>query len=309
MNVLGKFQLRLNHFRQIVEFVLSHPLVKDKFITALWRFCSFQILGRIRGEPLEIMWIEDAFISVSPGESGLTGNIYTGFSEFEEMLFLLHALDREDTFVDIGANLGAYTILASKVVGARSIAFEPVAKTLERLEAQVRLNRIEELVTIVRKAVADYLHLVNVSNSRGTTNRVVLDHESEKKDRVEATTLDIEVTGEGPYFLKVDVEGYEQFVINGGTNLLHSGKVLALILEMNGSGRRYDLTDETLHQTIIDCGFVPVQYDPFSRSLIKIKSRNVKGENQIYVKDIERLARRCVSAPVRHLHYGRGITI
>ena len=58
--------------------------------------------------------------------TGATGNIYTGLHEFEDMMFLLHLLRPGDIFVDAGANIGSYTVLASAVVGAKSISFEPV---------------------------------------------------------------------------------------------------------------------------------------------------------------------------------------
>ena len=47
-------------------------------------------------------------------------NYYLGLAEYEEMAFLIHALKKDDVFVDCGANLGLYTILASKVIGANS---------------------------------------------------------------------------------------------------------------------------------------------------------------------------------------------
>jgi hypothetical protein len=56
----------------------------------------------------------------------LTGNLYAGLHEFSEMGFLLHLLRQNDLFVDVGANLGSYTVLASAVCQARNIAFEPV---------------------------------------------------------------------------------------------------------------------------------------------------------------------------------------
>jgi thymidylate synthase len=61
--------------------------------------------------------------------TGATGNIYAGLHEFEDMAFLLHLLRSEDMFADVGSNIGSYTILASGVVGAKSVAFEPVPST------------------------------------------------------------------------------------------------------------------------------------------------------------------------------------
>jgi hypothetical protein len=63
-----------------------------------------------------------------------TGNIYTGLHEFEDMSFLLHFLRPADLFIDIGANVGAYTIFASGIVAATSISIEPISQIFEILK-------------------------------------------------------------------------------------------------------------------------------------------------------------------------------
>ena len=63
----------------------------------------------------------------------MTGNIYCGLAEFADMAFVLHVLRAGDLFVDIGANAGAYTLLASSVAGAKTTCFEPVPATYARL--------------------------------------------------------------------------------------------------------------------------------------------------------------------------------
>ncbi len=57
------------------------------------------------------------------------------------MSFVLHFLRNTDLFIDVGANLGAYSILASSVSGARTIAFEPVPHTFQLLKNNIALNR------------------------------------------------------------------------------------------------------------------------------------------------------------------------
>ena len=75
--------------------------------------------------------------------------------EHEDMLFLLHALKPNETFIDVGANIGAFTILASKVVKSHSISFEPLPETAERLKDQIHINRIEALVNIKNMGVGN----------------------------------------------------------------------------------------------------------------------------------------------------------
>ena len=72
--------------------------------------------------------------------TGATGNIYAGLHEFNDMAFCLHLLRSGDLFVDVGANIGSYTVLASKVAGANSITLEPVPQTFERLKRNVNIN-------------------------------------------------------------------------------------------------------------------------------------------------------------------------
>ena len=66
--------------------------------------------------------------------------INPGLCEFDEMGFVLHFLRSEDLFVDVGANVGAYTVLASGVIGARTIAFEPNPSTFKYLERNIAEN-------------------------------------------------------------------------------------------------------------------------------------------------------------------------
>ncbi len=72
--------------------------------------------------------------------NGATGNFYTGLHEFEDMSFVLHALRSTDVFVDVGANIGSYTVLAAAVVGAQCIAFEPILETYGHLLQNVNLD-------------------------------------------------------------------------------------------------------------------------------------------------------------------------
>ena len=62
------------------------------------------------------------------------------------MAFLVHCLRESHLLLGVGANVGAYTVLSSKVVGAGSIAFEPIAETVERLKDQLAINRIVDMV-------------------------------------------------------------------------------------------------------------------------------------------------------------------
>ena len=93
-------------------------------------------------------------------------------SEFEpEVENVLRAFLRPgDTFVDIGANIGIFSLLAARIVGpsGRVIAFEPVPITLEKLRANILLNDLQN-ITVVPAALCDetrrgFIHLDSENN-------------------------------------------------------------------------------------------------------------------------------------------------
>ena len=112
---------------KIIQFIWQHPLASRNRPLAFKRFFSWQIRQKLRPHAENVPFVEDSILVVEKGMAGATGNIYTGLLEFEDMAFLLHTLRSGDTFADIGANVGAYTILAAKNAGASVVSFDPVS--------------------------------------------------------------------------------------------------------------------------------------------------------------------------------------
>jgi FkbM family methyltransferase len=155
-------------------------------------------------------WVNRSKFFVKTGETGLTGNIYTGLHELPEMGFLLHFLRDTDFFVDVGANVGSYTILACSAIGARGCAIEPVASTYRRLVENIRLNHMEERVQCFNIGVGNKSGSVRFTGGLDTVNHVVaLNEYSENTINVEISTLDIILKYINPSLIKIDVEGYE----------------------------------------------------------------------------------------------------
>jgi hypothetical protein len=102
----------------ILKFIWNHPLNKDHKMQSLVRFLRWQIGIRALQSSAVCPFINDSRLIISRGMTAATGNIYVGLMAFEEMGFLLHYLRPGDVFFDIGANVGTFTILASKAVGS-----------------------------------------------------------------------------------------------------------------------------------------------------------------------------------------------
>ena len=299
-----------NSFCIVYRRIASHELTKNKKIRTLLRVCKFQILfrGLVRTD-IVVDWVNDSKLLIGRHQTGATGNVYLGLDEYESMAFLLHALRPSDVFIDVGANVGTYTILASKVVGAPTIAFEPVPSTVQALKYQVAINEVDSLVDIRPIALGKHVGHVLFSNDLGPENGVAILGRSINTFEAKASSLDAEIGADGYYFVKIDVEGYEYNVINGGLNLLSSEHVLGLIVESLGFGSRYDLVDNDLEMALHNLGFFEVTYDPVNRNLRMDKQTRSSSNNKIYIRNLNTISKRCREASAFSLHTLDGFQI
>ncbi len=288
---------------------MRHPLNAENKIKALIKFIKWQLGIRLLNGKILTPWVNNSSFICGLGETGMTGNYYTGLIEYEDMGFLLHTLQSDEIFVDIGANVGAYTILASKVIGSQSIAFEPLPETIDRLRDQIQINRIDSRVDIRNKGVGDKKCQLFFTNNNDTTNKVSPAGNINNSTIVEVTTLDIELDNNSKYFLKIDVEGFEFNVIEGASNLLSSDAISAVIIELNGSGLEFGFSDEKVHQKLIGFGFKTIRYNPKLRIVTESNSFNKNFGNTIYVKDIERISNLCKISDKRIIHTAWGLQI
>ncbi|MBS1527499.1 MAG: FkbM family methyltransferase, partial [Bacteroidetes bacterium] len=220
------------------------------------------------------------------GLTGITGNIYTGLHEFSDMAFLLHFLRPEDTFFDIGANVGSYTLLASGYCGADTMAFEPAHSTFEILSRNVALNQLSHHVRLIHAAVGASDGTIAFTSDEDTTNHAVAEGEKPSKERVvqiPMVTIDSVAIANPPSLLKIDVEGYETEALRGMKNTLDNPWLKAIIIELNGSGGRYGYDEKDIHELLLSKRFEPYQYEPFSRALTPLSSFG--SYNTIYCRD------------------------
>jgi len=299
----------LKKFISILNFILTHPLTRNQKAKTLFYYLRWQIGARLLNKQVIIPWVDDAKLIAGIGESGSTGNLYTGLMDYEEMFFLLHALQDTETFVDIGANTGTYTILASKVIGAPSISYEPIPETFEKLLDQIHINRVNHLVSAKNKGVGDKHTNLFFTNDHDTMNKVSIVGKSNNTIEVETILLDEDLDKSKKYFFKIDVEGFEYNVIKGANQILASPNAMVLVLELNDCCHEFGQSNESIHHKIIGLQFTAVSYDPIHRSLIPLDSYNRNSKNTIYVKNLGLMQDRCLSAPKRCIHTANHIYI
>src|SRR5262245_18214846 len=162
----------LAEMRRLNAFLATHPLTKRRRLSATARFLRWQITSRLRDEVI-VDWIGGTRLVATRGMTGVTGNIYAGLHEFADMAFVLHFLRSGDLFADVGANIGSYTVLASGVVGCRTVAFEPDPTTAVALERNIRVNNIADRVDVRVSAVGEKNGEARLSIGLDTQNHIV----------------------------------------------------------------------------------------------------------------------------------------
>lgn len=267
-----------------VKFITNHPLNRDSKLKAVFRFVKWQFQSKINNQPLIHNFTEKSKIIIQKGMTGATGNLYCGLHEFNDMGFLLHFLRENDLFVDIGANVGSYTILASAQIGCESISFEPVPSTYQNLKNNISLNKIQEKVTALNIALGGQIGEIYFTSSLDTMNHVSKD-KNLNDILVKVSTLDDILKNENtPSLIKIDVEGFETEVLKGASLTLHNEGLKAIIIELNGSGEKLGFDEKVIHKTLLELNFKPYTYDPFKRKLTLAMSYG--EENTIYLRDL-----------------------
>lgn len=212
-----------------LRFILDHPLNRGRSIGAIARYLGWQVRSRLQEEVI-IDWIEGTKLAARSGMTGATGNIYCGLHEFADMAFVLHALRPGDLFVDVGANIGSYSILASGVVGAKSIAIEPDPGTAIHLVRNVEVNALDDKIEIVETAVGSSEGEIAFTTGKDTMNHITSDRDQDHQI-VPLRRLDEILHGKDPAIIKMDVEGFEREALAGAQNTLMAPSLFAILLE------------------------------------------------------------------------------
>lgn len=269
-------------------FIRAHPIASQHPVEAWLRWLKWQLGSRLLKVPVIMPWIGSSSLVVERGMTGATGNLYCGLHEFQDMALVLHYFTAGGgLFLDIGANVGSYTILAVKAGQADALCVEPAPLAFARLQRNLRCNDISHRCD-ARQVVAGGGHgSIRFSTDQDTTNHVVGADYSGSSSEVPVFSVDDLLEGRSAAVWKVDVEGFETQVLSGASSGLSDPAVKVVLLEGD---------EPVIREQMLQRGFQRHSYDPSTRKLCQVTDRSGYGNN-LWVRDAAEVETRLASAP------------
>jgi FkbM family methyltransferase len=199
------------------------------------------------GAPVLTPWLEGLTVYVYPGNETSRAIFVAGNYEPNEFFLLAQALRPGMIFVDVGANMGLYTLFAARKVGEAGtvLAIEPSTRECERLLKNVAINSLSN-VRLLQKAVsdkcsdADLLVAEDEWSGHNTLGAFAYDTPLATKEIVRTERLDDIVSQEALSrvdVIKMDVEGAEFRALKGAAGILERFRPLMLLELADGALR------------------------------------------------------------------------
>lgn len=173
--------------------------------------------------------------------------------EPETIAFIMNLMEDGDTFYDVGACIGQYSLLAAYLYPKSKVyAFEPHINNYKRLIENVKLNKLDN-ITHMCVALSDHNgeeDFCIMQTETGTTGSQIYHLEAPKlKYKIQAITIDKLIeTCDFPSHIKLDVDGTEMDIIKGMEQTLKDKRLKSVIVEFN------ERTEEMI-QTFENNGF------------------------------------------------------
>lgn len=229
----------------------------------------------------------------NPVVTYFNGAKVSGFISFSEYHYWRRGLDAEDiavisymsenypasTVIDVGANLGFFSMALAKGKFAEVHSFEPVPPTFEKLTSNANLNspHLAELILNQAGLGAEPGVFSFITDPKSPQQNKL---NFNQKDKTDSNLTDCQVTTLDDYcrlkhihkisFLKIDVEGFETHVLKGGKETLINGEVRFIYSEIIAEAfTNAGSSQEEFCQTVEAYGFHPVIFDPAHSNTLK----------------------------------------
>ncbi|HIA12560.1 MAG TPA: FkbM family methyltransferase [Flavobacteriales bacterium] len=217
-------------------------------------------------DPIYQLSIGNVSVSFCTPSEGMKWRVETLLSKEPATIEWISEFKRDEILLDIGANVGMYTIWAAQTRGAKVFAFEPESQNYALLNRNIVINQLGNQVCAYCTAISDtvgfdYLYLGRFSaGSSANTFGEKIDFKYRPlhpaySQGCFSTTIDHLVTSGVlpiPQYMKIDVDGLEPKVIRGAKETIKDENFKSILVEINQNLEDHMETVKFLE----NCGFV-----------------------------------------------------
>ena len=249
--------------------IWNHPANRHGRVKALMRAVHWQLSKRLTGRPLDIAYHGMLLRCHVHNHSASRAIYFSGLPDYREMQFMVDYLRPGDVFIDAGANIGLYTLLALSVVRDTGYvhAFEPNPVVADMLRESLDLNACSN-VTVHQVGLADVEGQADFSTTDDDcTSHIVASSQGSTGTQIPITRLD-KILDDTPYAMaKFDIEGYEPFAIRGASQWTNSNNPPVMLIEMAGYSKQHGISTADFIEELDQLGYFTAVYDPDRREL------------------------------------------
>ncbi len=231
--------------------------------------------------------IEEGKLELDQSDVAVSGSLALGSFEETEVNIFREKLEAGMTVIDIGANIGYYTIIAGKRIGVNGkvLAFEPEENNFSLLSRNIALNKLTNVtalkIALTNKLGGELLYLDD--NNKGHHSLSSKNPETEKKIKVRTNTLDgiLENFGSPKVdIIKMDIEGAEVLVLEGMTKTIGKNPKLIIFTEFYPEAiKRLGYSPLKFLKNLMDSGFSLSEIDENKKCLKKINNIEIFVSN------------------------------
>jgi FkbM family methyltransferase len=193
-----------------------------------------------------------------------------------------------EILIDVGANIGIYTLYWLHFPNTRAIAIEPFSENIRLLSKNIRINNFMTRVDIISKPLSSQNTLgystINDIRPGGSDYKLSLNGNLNQSNsiKVETLTLDSILGGkEGKYILKIDTDGTDFDILKGAELALKDGKIVSILIESSEEGQESIESYLKSFDLIADSRFNLID----DHSDLRRKINGQKERNRVYSKN------------------------
>lgn len=180
-----------------------------------------------------------------------------------ESTFIVNNLSQGDVFVDVGANIGYFSMLAAQQKAGKVFAIEPMPKSYGMLKMNIEHNMFTDVIEPVNVAMGSREHTAKFTCSLGPKNHMEYDVDDIHHDlpmiEIKVTTLDNFLADRKEVnridFVKVDIEGAEHSFLLGAEKTIQTFKPIVMMEIEEHRLTKYNATAENIFSFMNDLGY------------------------------------------------------